>query len=1120
MKLIGFMCLFFVLAAAGTGFSQQKINMHLGKTSLKEALSELQRQTNVLVMYSDDDVEIQREVVADFKNVSLEEFFQTLLKGSRMAFRIAEDIVVIYPKETTSAAVPQAEQIRIKGVVRDATKTPIPGVTVMIKGTTYGVATDMDGRFDISAAKMENITLIFSFVGMKSKEVLYTGAPEMEVVMEEELAEVDEVVVTGYYTTNKSSYTGAARTITAEELRRGGNQNLLSMLRNVDPSFVQVADNLAGSNPNVVPEFQIRGTASIGGLRESYTGNPNMPVFIVDGFESTAEKVFDMDPHRVSSLTLLKDASATAIYGSRASNGVVVITTLTPKQGRVAVSYTADATFYAADLSDYNLCDATEKLEVEKLAGLYDVSKKSYYTQDPVSDQIQMNKAYNWRYENTLRGYNTYWLDKPLHSLTVAHKHALIVDGGSENLLYALNLNYNDTPGVMKESGRTRMGISLKLQYIHRNLTFKNELSFTNVKSTNSPYGEFSEYTRLNPYVRYKDEDGKYIYELEQDDRSKTSEHYIYNPLYNTTLNTIDKSKYNDVTNLFGIDWRVNDQLRLKGSFSFTVQNRSSDVFKPAGHTDFANYTGDDFLRRGSYVASRGEVFSYDGSIILTYFTHFNRHTFNANAGWNIRQSSTSEFSVKAEGFPNDNLDYISFATQYAKNDSPTGDEYTSRLVGFLGNINYSYDERFLVDLSLRGDASSQFGSDNRWAPFWSVGLGYNIHHESCMKELDWLQQFKIRGTYGLTGSQDYDPYQAMTTYKYLNTERYHQTIGTEVITMGNADLSWQRTFQWNFGTDITLWDNRIDLAFDYYIKTSKDVLTTVTLPPSLGFSSYMANLGEVENRGWEANLRAHIVRNKQLNWSVNFTAVHNKNKLLKISNALRAYNDSQDSLTTDGDKEKGANRPRVRYIEGASMNSIWVNHSLGIDPVTGMELFRANNGDIVSQWSSANYQIGGCTDSDLEGTFGTHFSWKGLQMSMIFQYRIGGQVYNQTLVDKVQDVDPRYNVDKRAYEDRWKQMGDKVRFTSFVVDDYNVVNTSQVTKPTSRFVEDYNYLSLATLNLSYDFNMTQLERLGIKRLRTFLYLNDLFHASNVKRERGIDYPFARNYSVGLQVSF
>ena len=1115
MKLCCVFVLCFVLAGYGNGRAQnQKVSLNLNNVSLYEVFSQIKQQTGIRFLYNVEELGKMEGINIKAEQESVADVLVRLFEGTSLRFVFDDEVITVMRREAPQQ---QSTNVRVNGTVRDIYHNPLPGVTVRLKGTSLGTSTDAEGAYMLNLPEGQHV-LVFSMIGMESHEETVGKRKEIHVILKEEATEMDEVVVTGYFNQAKNSFTGAARTITAEELQTAGNQNILSALQNIDPSFVKIENNQLGSNPNAIPDFQIRGAGSISGMRDEYSGNPNMPVFIVDGFETTAEKVFDMDPYRVATITLLKDAAATAIYGSRASNGVVVITTVAPASGKMAVSYNGDATFYMADLSDYNLCDSWEKLQLETLAGLYDIEKKTYYNRDKNSDRSVLEDAYNKRLANVRQGVNTYWLNKPLNKLTVAHKHSLRLDGGNDYIRYAMEINYNNTPGVMKESGRERLGLGLELQYIYKNLTFRNQLNYSRVKATNSPYGSFSEYTKLNPYVRYKDEQGNYLYEIERDDRiyMKESQTPIYSPLYNATLDMRDESRYNDLTNLFGIDWQIIEGLRLKGSFSFTLQNTSADIFKPAKHTDFAEYTGDDFDRRGSYSASRGDVFNYDASVVLSYFWQSRKHVINSNLGWNIQQSRTKEFSVTTEGFPSERLDYISFATQYEKNGSPAGNEYTSRLVGFLG--------------SFREDASSQFGADKRWAPFWSTGLGWNLHNEHFMEGADWLQQFKIRGSYGLTGSQNYDPYQAITTYEYLTGERYHLGIGATVITMGNRNLAWQRTWQQNYGVDMTLWKGRIDISADYYIKTSKDVLTSVTLAPSLGFSSYMDNLGEVENRGYELSLRATLIRNqaKKIFWSINGSAIHNKNKLLKISNALKAYNEIQDKeadankndfSTSEWENMTSINRPRVRYVEGASMNSIWVNHSLGIDPATGNELFTDRNGRIVSDWSSDNYVIGGCTDPDLEGIFGTNFTWKGLSLNMTFRYRIGGQMYNQTLVDKVQDIDPRYNADKRAFEQRWQKPGDKVRFAAFSEDSQGI-NIGYRTKPTSRFVEDYNYLELATLNFSYEFGTAKLKRYGIKRLKAMFYMNDVFHASNVKQERGIDYPFARNFSIGLQARF
>ena len=1028
------------------------------------------------------------------------------------------NIVTIFQKQLSG------RERTVKGYVRDEDGELLVGVPVCIGETRVCTVTDADGFYTFKIP-VEATTLKFSYVGLSNEYVqIAQGYSDVtrDVVMRGD-TQLKEVVVNGYYSQAKNSFTGAAKTYDKEQLLTGSNQNILTALQNVDPSFVKIENNSMGSDPNSVPDFQIRGSGSITGMSDTYKGNPNMPIFIVDGFETSAEKVFDMDPYRVETITLLKDASATAVYGSRAANGVVVITTTMPKTGKMEVSYNADVTFYIPDLSAYNLCTPEQKLELEKMAGLYDVSYRKMYSQDKTSDQLYCDMSYNHRLRNILEGVNTDWLAQPLDQVAIGHKHSVRLEGGSDNFRYAMDLNYNNTPGVMKKSGRKRMGIGLELQYIYNNITFRDQLTYSNVTSNNTPYGSFSSYAMLNPYLRFKNEDGSYIYQVDIDDRFPSYRDPVHNPLYNSTLNTIDQTAYNDMTNLFGIDWHILEGLRLKGNFSFTVQNTSNDIFKPGRHTDFATFTGDNFDRRGSYTASRGDVFNYDGSLVLSYFRQIGVHVLNANAGWNIQQHKSKEFTVVAEGFPNDNLDYISFANQYQQAGAPSGDEYTSRLVGFLGNINYSFDERYLIDLSFREDASSRFGSDSRWAPFWSAGLGWNLHKEHFMKDAKWLNELKLRATYGLTGSQEYDPYQAITTYQYLTGQRYHYGVGAKLLAMGNEELTWQRTNEKNFGVDLALFNNRFELSYDYYIKTSKDVLTAVTLPPSLGFTTYMANLGEVENKGWELSARAVLLKSNthKLHWSVFGSMIHNKNKLLKISNALRAYNDTQDAAITDGKKEDHVSVPKVRFVEGESINSIWVNESLGIDPLTGRELFLTKDGRIVSDWSAKNYVIGGCTDPKVEGTFGTLFSWKGLQLSATFRYRMGGQMYNQTLVDKVQDIDPRYNADARALTARWQKPGDIVRFAAFARDPVvGVLDLQVATRPTSRFIEDYNYLEMSTLNLSYEFDNKNLKRYGIQRLKLLFYMNDVFHTSTVKIERGTNYPYARNFSLGLQARF
>lgn len=1018
-----------------------------------------------------------------------------LLKNHRIIKVVFMAMLLLWHLPVVQAQ-PKAESHVVKGRVTDETGQSIPGVNVIVQELQNGVITDANGYYTI-VLPSSTITLTYTFIGYEKQSVKVNGRSEINVQLVTEVSQLGDVVVTGYFKQTKESFTGAAVTISSAELMQANNQNILQAIGLVDPSFMQVENIADGSNPNVMPDFQIRGAATID-MQSEYDGNPNMPTFILDGFEVSSEKVFDLDPYRVRSVTILKDAAATAIYGSRAANGVVVIETNAPKDGKIEVSYNGDFTFTGADLSDYDLLNAREKLDVEVAAGLY-------ATSGVMSNVESITERYNDKLKLVQQGYNTYWLNKPVEKLSMSSKHSLLLEGGSNEIRYAIDLNYNGQNGVMKESGRDRLGVGVKLQYTYKNLILKNKLTYDYVNAYNSPYGSFSTYAKLNPYYRYQDDDGKYLYVLE----TTSSGSSVFNPLYNTTLNMIDENGYDNLIDNFDLDWRLNDEFRIKGSFSVNKSISSSDAFKSGNHTSFASVS--DFNKKGSYQATRGESLSWTSNLVLNYFKQANKHVINANAIYNINETKREGFTIKAEGFPNDDMDNIDFAIQYDSSSGPSGYEYTSRLMGFSGNANYSYDNRFLADVSGRMDGSSAFGSDKRWAPFWALGAGWNMHNESFMKQLSFIDRFKIRGSYGSTGSVNYDPYQSMMMYKYRTDAIHHFETGAVLMGLGNDQLSWQQTLKRNIGLDFEMFKKKFSGNINYYSDLSKNLLTDIDLAPSLGFTTYKENLGESKNQGLEMTLRYNIMKQKDgVNWSVHASLVRNQNTLLKLSDSLKGFNESQDEEMDQNTEE--ATTPRVRYVEGQSMTAIWANKSLGIDPATGKEVFVTKDGGTDLVWSTDNIMICGDTNPEFYGTFGTNFSYKGFMMNMIFRYSYGGQTYNSTLVSRVENADPEYNVDRRFLEARWQNPGD-ITF-------YKDIKDETYTKATSRFIQDYSYLQLASVNASYEFDKRIAEKVGMKRLKMTFYMSDIFRLSTVKQERGTSYPFSRSFSVGIQGRF
>ena len=646
MHFLTFLLLLILLPGMAITHAQNKISIEMQNVSLQDVFTAIQQQSHLRFLYSNEDVDHIKIELLKSEQEEIGTILDQVLENTGLTWQMQDHIIFVKKAKIT---VPPVESVKITGKVTDKTGNPLPGVTVVIKGTSLGGATDVDGNYSIEIPSGKEIVLVFSFVGMKTREILYQGKENINVVLEEEVKGMDEVVVTGYFNKNKSSFTGTAKSYTAEELKQVNPVNLLSALSILDPSFKMVENNLDGSNPNVIPDFQIRGTASMPSTNEltsSFVGSPNMPTFIMDGFEVTAEKVFDLDPMRIESMTILKDAAATAIYGSRASNGVVVINTKQPEAGKLRLLYNLDVSFNIPDLTDYDLLNATEKLQLEKAAGYFD----PFGTIDQTEAR---ERDYNYRLGLVQQGYNTYWLDKPLE-VAIGHKHTLSVEGGEKAMRYSLDLTYENVPGVMKESGRQRMGMGTMLLYRFKNLTFRNNMTYDNVKSTNSPYGSFREYATLNPYYPYQDENGNYLKELEANS-GILGRKSVINPLYNTTLNVIDETSYSEFANNFGIDWYINADLRLKGNFAIRHKKNDGTVFKPADHTDFVNYSDDNYYRRGYYQATSGKEFFYDGNVVLSYFKQIQDHTLNANIAWNIQGNEGEVYTVRAEGFPDEN---------------------------------------------------------------------------------------------------------------------------------------------------------------------------------------------------------------------------------------------------------------------------------------------------------------------------------------------------------------------------------------------------------------------------------------------------------------------------------
>jgi len=1021
------------------------------------------------------------------------------------------------PDTQQTAALQQ--QSAVSGIVTEESGLPLPGVTIVVKGTFNGTKTNENGKYRLANVP-PNGTLVFSYIGYKSMEVKVEGHTSIDAKLLTEVQSMKDFVVNGYQKLQKDNYTGSAIVITGEELKHFNPQNILQSIQARDPSFRLVENNIAGSNPNQLPNINVRGTTALPSgapsqlSRNQLASITNLPLFILDGYQVSIQNIFDLDFNRIETVTLLKDAAATAIYGSRASNGVCVFTTKAPKEGALELYYNYELNVTTPDLTAYNVLDAAQKLEYERLAGLY--------KDNEVDGPDVLERLYYSKKKNVLSGINTYWLSQPV-SNDFGHKHSVSLQGGSSSMRYGVDVRYQTNNGVMKGSGRDRYSLSNTLSYAPRSnkLLFRNQFTISQVKGTESPYGSFADYVKMNPYYPIYDSTGRLLREMDKwNYRSATQNSIIksenvLNPMYEATIGSFNKQEYLEFMDGFNVEYNPTAQWRFSGNISLIKRKQSNDKFVSPLSNAFYTYTGDQLKDRGTYEYGVEDFTQVDGSFTINHNRVIRReHFLNFSLGTNIQAVTSTQRSFKAQGFTNDRFSDISFARMYEKDGAPKGGVTEQRLAGALFSFNYSFQNRFLMDGTLRVDGSSKFGSDSRMAPFWSYGIGWNLHKEKFLQRTP-VSQLRLKATTGLTGDVSFPAYLSNTTYQYYNGEWYSTGVGAVFTAYGNSRLKWQRTHNYELSMELGLFQDRVYFSPRYYHKLTTDLLADINVPSSTGFERYKENLGEMVNKGFEVYMRANVFRSR--NWSVNLNLnmVHNTNVITKISDALKNYNDDVDKQQQENPELKSV--PLLRYREGQSLNTIYAVRSLGIDPENGREVFLNLDGTRTYEYNVKNTVPIGDQTPKLDGYFGGSVIYKSFMLEVSFYTRLGGDIYNQTLIDRVENASPWYNVDTRALTGRWKKPGDHVFFKD-IADLSAVLNGNTLTS--SRFVQRENRLELKAVYLSYEAPASIYKRLRMKNLRCALNMNDIAYWSSIKLERGIDYPFARSFTFSLSTRF
>ena len=1116
---------------------EAKVTFQLREKPLSTLLAEIQKQTGYKIFYSDNNVDVSRKVNVSARQVPVNKVLESILPKLGLTYQFINNTIVLSQDPKAAAAqgtsvMAKAVPVRtVSGVVRDEAGKPMVGVSVIsMKDRQRGTSTAADGTFSFRVPADET-QVTFSMIGMKT-QTLPVGSGTLDVTMKSDVIESEALVITGFVPKAKNSFTGTATQVKGADLVKVNPTNVLQALQVYDPSFV-ISDITGefGSNPNHIPDrIEIRGANSMPDISENtlqtYT---SLPIFILDGFQVEVEKVYNLDINRVENVTILKDAAASSIYGSRAANGVVVITTKMPQKGSIQISYTLNTSIETPDLSSYNLMNSKELVQYYEKMDIFSGGSGSV---DPerrnLLAMLKMEAA---------NGVDTYWLAQPLRT-AFKHSHSLVLEGGTDvgrqgkdrTLRYQINLNGNFSDGVMIGSLRNNYGGGAKLIYDTHKLQLTSDLQVGFTDTKDSPYGDFSTYTQLLPVFRIKDSHGDYFPSLSANN-IPLYENYPWtgigsnvlgtqiNPLYEANnLNNFSRGNNLSLTYQLGANWEIVRDLRLRGEFSYNRQEKVSEryvsPFSSAITDGLDNNSIEQLYRRGSYDKNNATSTSYYGKASLSYQKSFARHTVQAVLGGEIKEDNAESDSYSVTGFLNDSQTYPSDGAQYPLSGRPTGSSSIVRMAGAFATVNYSFDNRYMVDGSYRVDGSSNFASKQRISSFWAVGVRWNVMNEKFMNRKV-FDNFALKANIGTTGNSNFALSQILNMYKYLTM--YDGITGAELMSLANPDLKWQTTLKRNIGLELGFLQNRINLEFNYYSNTTDNNITRVNILPSTGFSSYTANQGDVSNKGFDFNLSVTPVRTKNWQFNVFVNGQHNRNKLTNLSEALKDYNKQIMEEQTTTDKTKIENV--FLFEEGKSLTAIYAVRSAGIDPGTGQEIFITKDGKRTFTWNSADQVVVGDTEPDLRGYFGLNLSYKRWSLNTSFEYSFGGEMYNQTLVDRIENTSMNnsvnrvaYNMDRRALYDRWSEPGQSAK--------YRGINVSGKTYASSRFVQKNNYLRMNSIRIMYNLNSPDKRLLGMSMLRIALSANDLFYASTIRQERGLSYPYARTFTLSLQANF
>ena len=1139
-KVIQSVCFLFVLLFLQSFIVPEKeiVTLKMDNVSIEQILWKLKDQTKIEFVYSNDDIAQYKKMSINVKDKPLNSVLDDLLKNTNLKYEVSNDVIVISKKNPVSTSPVQDKKSRIAGKVSDSKGEPVTGVSVVVKGTQIGTYTDLNGSFSLEYAKASDSRLVFSFVGMRTVEVAIGSKEKINVVMEDDRQQIDEIMVVAYGTVKKEAYTGSASVVKGEQIM--SESAPLTAEKALQGYVPGVRVTQTDGQPGAKATIQIRGIGSINGNIEPLYVIDGVPMVTGDMSQIMSTNVMTaLNPNDIESMTVLKDAAATSLYGSRAANGVIIITTKQGKAGKTVFNadYEHGWTTTAMPNELYGLYLTGKEYTEYSLMGLknrYLYDRKALPGQanyDAGNTSIQ-DDATNYAYANLhakakvihpdddltgtfnyatadrdkylTNARNTDWA-KELFNFGKEDKLNVSSRGGNEKIRFFTSLGYFNQVGLLPSSRFERITGKINLENkASEHLTFSvNEtLSYTDQSGTSSG-GYYSNpiwgVKNLNPTAPVYNADGSY---------------YRY-PGFSTKIPNYVKNVKEQV--------KSSSNLRSITNFTATVNFTDYLNFRSVNGVDFINLlerdqagidSHDGRNESGDVADIYSKIIDLTSSNTLNFNMKFNDiHTVSALVGYEVKNYHYKYFFAEGTGFISDSF----LELDNAANPVNVGGEYDDdRLVSYLTKADYNYKDTYYLSASFRRDGSSRLAKGVRWGNFYSFSGACDMSRMSFIKDREWINNLRYKLSYGTTGNLPTDYYKSQSLFSF--TSQYDSNPAFFLSNVGNPLLTWEHSYTWNTGLDFSFFNSRLSGSIEYYHKLTDNLLNNASVSVNTGFTTLLVNEGKLVNQGVELALTSRNIVNSNFNWTTDFNISWMKATIKELEN---------DAFSS----------PLI-YRQGENLYSFYGREWAGVNKETGEPMWYVNkyaedgktpikDGSTTSVISEANQVVIAKAYPTFYGGMTNRFTFKGFELSFLLTFTLGGHLYHN--LDRYSfdgTYIGTYNPLKRSLEDIWTTPGVEAKNPLVIYG-----NPYQTQTISSRYILSTDHLRLKNLNIAYNLPSNLVKKIGISNAKLYLNGTDLytlFKYSDINPEvsytgntnTGSRYPAIKSYRIGIEIQF